>query len=199
MTVQLSVDVRNDMLDAYETRIGTAPLLQLRTGPAPADCLAVDSGTLIAEIDAPLDWAAAAAAGEKDIQGLWQAAAIADGTIAHYRIKDSAGTQCHEQGAVFRGVTLTTSAATAIDGNVLTFADTTGIAVGMAVTGAGVPVQSYVVAVDATTVTLSQTAVAGVANATVVDFGGDITLDNPSVLAPQKITITSKILVAPGA
>jgi len=34
MAIQLSVAVRNGMLDAFETAIGTGPVLKIRTGTA---------------------------------------------------------------------------------------------------------------------------------------------------------------------
>lgn len=101
MTLQYSVTVRNAQLDAWETAIGTAPILELRTGAPPADCAAADSGTLIASMTLPTDWASAASAGSKSKSGTWQdLSANASGTLGHYRIKDSGGTTCHEQGTI---------------------------------------------------------------------------------------------------
>jgi hypothetical protein len=100
MAVQLSVAVRNARLDAIETVVGTTPKLQIRTGAQPANCAAAASGTLLAEITLPSDWAAAASAGSKAMSGTWQVNAVAAGTAAHYRLVDSAGTTCHEQGTV---------------------------------------------------------------------------------------------------
>ena len=100
MTVQLSATLRNNMIGQVETTIGTAPKLQLRTGAQPADCAAADSGTLIAEITLPSDWLTAASAGAVSKNGTWAGTAVATGTIAHYRIKDSGGTTTHEQGNV---------------------------------------------------------------------------------------------------
>lgn len=100
MTVQLSVPSRNARLDAIETAVGTAPKLQLRTGAAPANCAAADSGTLLAELTLPSDWMAAAAAGAKALAGSWTGSGAAAGNAAHFRLKDSAGTTCHMQGTV---------------------------------------------------------------------------------------------------
>lgn len=103
MAIQLSTTVRNARLDAIETTIGTSPKLQIRTGAQPADCATADSGTLLWEEDCPSDWAAAAASGAKTKSGTWSAAAVATGTAAHFRLKDSAGTTCHMQGSVGAG------------------------------------------------------------------------------------------------
>lgn len=99
MTVQMSTTLRNALLDAYETAIGTAPTLEIRSGAQPASCAAADSGTLLASMALPSDWMSAAASGSKSLLGTWSdAAADAAGTAAHYRIKQ--GATCHEQGSV---------------------------------------------------------------------------------------------------
>lgn len=100
MAVQHSVAVQNARLDAKETTIGASAKLQLRTGAQPADCATADSGTLLVEMDLPSDWMAAAAAGSKAKSGTWSDVGVAAGTAGHYRIKDSSGTTCHEQGSV---------------------------------------------------------------------------------------------------
>lgn len=101
MTIQLSTTVRNAMLDAIETAVGTSPILRIRTGAAPANCATADSGTVLATMTLPSDWLAAASGGSKVLSGTWQdASADATGTAAHYRIYDSGGTVCHEQGTV---------------------------------------------------------------------------------------------------
>lgn len=100
MAVQYSVAVRNAMLDSIESTTGASAKLQIRTGAQPANCAASASGTLLAEIDLPSDWMAAASGGTKGLAGSWSEAAIATGTAAHYRIVDNAATTCHEQGSV---------------------------------------------------------------------------------------------------
>lgn len=101
MAIQLSVAVRNARLDAIESTVGTAPILRIRTGAPPASCATADSGTVLAEMTLPSDWMAAASGGSKAKSGTWQdLAANAAGTAAHYRLYDSAGTTCHEQGTV---------------------------------------------------------------------------------------------------
>lgn len=99
MTVQFSTTVRNARLDAIETTISTAPILEIRTGAPPASCAAADSGTVLATLTLPSDWMAPASGGSKAKSGTWQdASADASGTAAHFRIKDSTGTTCHVQG-----------------------------------------------------------------------------------------------------
>lgn len=102
MSKQFSVAVRNARLDAIESTIGTAPLLRIYSGTKPTDCATALSGnTLLSEITLPSDWLAAASGGSKSKSGTWtDASADNTGTASFYRIYDSAGTTCHEQGTV---------------------------------------------------------------------------------------------------
>jgi hypothetical protein len=101
MAIQLSTTVRNAMLDAIETTVGTSAVLRIRTGAAPANCAAARSGTVLATLNLPSDWMAAASSGSKALTGSWtDASADAAGTAAHYEIMDSTVTTCHLQGTV---------------------------------------------------------------------------------------------------
>lgn len=124
MAVQLSVDARNAMLDSLETSIGTTPIMTIRTGAQPANCAAANSGTVLATINLPSDWMAAASNGTKSIAGgPWQdTSADADGTAAHFRIHNSGNTICHMQGSVGQG-----SGDLSLDNNVLVTGQTVSI------------------------------------------------------------------------
>lgn len=99
MTLQLSTAARNAELDAIETTIGTSAILKVRTGAPPANCAAADSGTVLATLNLPSDWMAAASGGTKAKSGTWEdASADATGTAGHFRIYDSGGTVCGIQG-----------------------------------------------------------------------------------------------------
>jgi hypothetical protein len=101
MALQLSAAVRNAMLDAIETTIGTSAVLKIRTGAAPASVATADSGTVLATLTLPSDWMAGASSGSKAKSGTWEdASADAAGTAAHYRIYASDGTTAHLQGTV---------------------------------------------------------------------------------------------------
>lgn len=101
MSIQLSTTVRNARLDAIETAIGASAIMRIRTGAAPANCGTADSGTVLATLNLPSDWMAAASSGSKAMSGSWQdASADGTGTAAHFRIYDSGGTVCHLQGTV---------------------------------------------------------------------------------------------------
>ena len=99
MAFQFSTVARNASLDAIETAVGASPTLELRSGAAPANCAAADSGTLLASMSLPADWMAAASGGSKALLGTWQdTSADAAGTVGHFRIK--VGGTCHIQGSV---------------------------------------------------------------------------------------------------
>lgn len=101
MATQFSVSVRNGMLDAIETAIGVSAVMKIRTGSAPASCATADSGSVLATINLPSDWLAAAATGSKAKSGTWEdTSADATGTAAHFRIYASDGVTCHAQGTV---------------------------------------------------------------------------------------------------
>jgi hypothetical protein len=101
MAIQFSVAVRNAILDAIETTIGAGAILKIRTGAAPANPAAVDSGTVLSTLTLPSDWLAAASGGVKSKSGTWEdLSADAAGTAAHFRIYASNGSTCHYQGTV---------------------------------------------------------------------------------------------------
>ena len=121
MSLQLSTTVRNAELDAIETAIGTSAVLKIKTGSAPANCAAADSGTVLATLSLPSDWMAAAASGAKAKSGTWEdASADATGTAAHFRLYASDGTTCHGQGTVTAtggGGDLTLDSVSVVSGN----------------------------------------------------------------------------------
>jgi hypothetical protein len=101
MAVQLSVAVRNARLDSIESTIGTSAILRIRSGAQPATCATADSGTVLATLNLPVDWMAAASSGSKALSGTWQdLSADAAGTAGHFRIYDSGGTVCGIQGTI---------------------------------------------------------------------------------------------------
>lgn len=103
MAIQLGTTLRNARINAIESTVGTTPKLQIRTGAQPANCAAADSGSLLAELDLPSDWAGAASSGASALAGTWTGTASGTGTAAHFRLKDSSGTTCHMQGSVGQG------------------------------------------------------------------------------------------------
>lgn len=101
MTVQYSTAYRNTILDQFETTLGTAAVIEIRTGAQPANVAAAETGTLLVTLDsaAPSDWAAAASSGAKALAAAFSGLSVATGTMGHYLVKTSGGTR-HEQGSV---------------------------------------------------------------------------------------------------
>jgi len=101
MAFQFSTTARNAALDAIETAIGASAILKIRSGSAPADCGTADSGTVLATLNLPSDWLAAASGGSKSKSGTWEdTSADAAGTAGHFRIYASDGTTVHMQGTI---------------------------------------------------------------------------------------------------
>jgi hypothetical protein len=101
MGLKFSTAVRNARLDAIESIIGASAILKIRTGAAPANCAASDTGTVLATLALPSDYMAAASGGSKAMSGSWaDSSADAAGTAAHFRIYASDGTTCGLQGTV---------------------------------------------------------------------------------------------------
>jgi hypothetical protein len=101
--IQLSTRVRNAMLDAMETTIGTAAHIQIWAGTIPANCATTAVGqTKLVDFTLASDWAAAAASGSKAFNAITGTAATATGTAAFYRLTDSTdvSTSCDEQGTI---------------------------------------------------------------------------------------------------
>lgn len=101
MALKFTADVRNAMLDAIETAVGTGPVLKIRSGSEPASTGDADSGSVLATITLPSDWMAAASSGVKNKTGTWEdSSADATGTAGHFRIYASDGSTVKMQGAV---------------------------------------------------------------------------------------------------
>lgn len=194
MATRLSDLGWNAMLNAWETYVGTSPILRIYTGGEPSTLEAAPTGTLLASGTAPPDWLAAAASGSIAKLGTWNLTGSAAGTAGYYRMRNSLDTLTVGQGLVGSQVVLSTSALSAVNSNVLNFGVATagaGIFAGMRVTGAGVPVDTYVVATSGNTAITSRTLVAGVASSASITFRYDLTVDNPVIAPSQAIEVVS--------
>ena len=103
LNLQMSVGLRNALLDQIETTGSTAPKLQIWTGTQPVDCATTDSGTKLLETALPSDWLAAASGGTKAILGNpWTSTGLAAGTAGYFRLKPTSvtGTNAFMQGTV---------------------------------------------------------------------------------------------------
>lgn len=92
MTVRNAAAVKNAMLDAYETNIGTSPVLKLYSGSPPASLGSVPAGTLLCTITCPSDWMAAASGSSKAKTGTWSGTGAAAGNAGCYTLETSGGT-----------------------------------------------------------------------------------------------------------
>lgn len=99
MARKYSTAMRDGWNAKYEEVIGTSPVLELRTGAAPANCAAANSGTLLASLTLPADFQGNSSSGVTAKAGTWAGTATVAGDVGHYRLKSSGGT-CHEQGSV---------------------------------------------------------------------------------------------------
>lgn len=203
MAIQLGILARNSLIDDFVAEVGAAARLRLYTGVPPANAAAAAIGTLLFDFTLPTTWMNAASGGQATKAGTWSANSLATGTIGYFRLLNNAASVTHMQGVVTQAFTLTTSALTAANSNVLNFSSTTGVTVGQQISGAGILPGTTVLAVTTTTVTMSQASTAGVSAATQILFGnvsGDMTLSAVTVTGiGQNLVIDQFTLIAPGA
>lgn len=96
--MQKSTALRDAENEALRTTLGANAILELRTGAAPANCAAADTGTLVTSIPLGATPFSASSSGVLSKNGTWEdTAADNGGLIAHYRFKTSGGT-CVIQG-----------------------------------------------------------------------------------------------------
>ena len=123
MAIQFNVATRNARLDTIESTNGTSCSLEIRSGTKPGACAtATSGGAVLATINLPSDWMAAASSGAKAIAGTWEdLSADSTGTASFFRIYNSQSTKnettCFLQGDV---------AASASDMNVSSVSFTSG-------------------------------------------------------------------------
>jgi hypothetical protein len=195
MAIKAADTLRNAALDQMEVVAGVSAILRIYSGAEPGTIGAAASGTLLAQGTLPSDWLAAASGGSKALSGVWtltgQSGAGGGTAAGYYRIVNSGDSLTLFQGLAGGTVQIPTTALTAAMGNVLTFSSTTGVVVGMRVSGTGVPADTFVVAVSGTTATMSRTSTAGVSNGASITFNYDLTLDNASIADGQTVTVQS--------
>lgn len=103
LNLKLGATVRNAVLDAIETSIGTAPVIRIYDGAQPANPAAAITGAQLWTETLPSDWMAAASGGTKALSGTWANTAGGTGTATHFRIWDSTVTTGHIDGTVGTG------------------------------------------------------------------------------------------------
>ena len=202
MATQYSVASRNNRMAGLIADIGINAQIIQYGGVRPASVAAALTGAALVQFAGNATQFGTATAGVMTASAVANANALAGagaGTVAtHYRINTSAGAAVL-QGTIFQSTPLTTGLATAANSNVLNFAATTGVVVGMTATGTGYPLGAVVIAVTATTVTLNTVSAAGVAGATVITFGGDMNLTNTKIASGQTCQFNNFSTTAFGA
>lgn len=95
------VTFRNSFLDSFETLVGTAPRLKIRSSALPA-VGASSAGTVLADITLPSDWLASASSASKGIaNGPWtDSSADNSGTAGHYELYKNDNTTLVARGSV---------------------------------------------------------------------------------------------------
>ena len=200
MTIQYSTAHRNANMNDITTQAGTGAYFILYTGSVPATCATTASGTQLAALPCSNPFAAGASAGLLTASSITNETATNTGTAGYWRLcTDNTGTTCVAQGTIFQTLATTTNNSTAADGNTLSFASVSGISVGMTVAGTGIVTGTTVVAISGTTVYLSLTSTAGVANGASITFGGDMSMANTSITSGETISISSWTDTATGA
>ena len=197
MSVQYSTAHRTNSMSTLNTDIGINAQIIIYSGFLPANVGTAPTGTLLIQFAGNATAFGSAASAVLTASAVANATAAAAGTAGYYRINTSAAVAIM-QGYVFQSVAIATSAASAANSNVLTFASTTGVAVGMLVSGTGIVAGTSVVAFTTTSVTLSLTSTAGVASGASITFGGDVVLGNTVVASGQTCTFNSFTVTASG-
>lgn len=98
MTLQISTNLKNHLLDSIESFPSAAPVIKLWSGAAPANCEATDSGTELASLTLPTDFLTTASSGEVTENNWSDIEVSTAGTVGHFRIYD--GSNCFLQGTV---------------------------------------------------------------------------------------------------
>lgn len=99
MSFQFSDAGRNAALDAIFTTIGASAILRIRTGVPPANIAAASTGTVLATMNLPSTYMAAASGGSKSKTGTWEdLSADAAGRAGYFEIARSNGTTREIQG-----------------------------------------------------------------------------------------------------
>lgn len=101
MALTYSTAIANARLDAVESTIGASAILRIRTGAPPATVASASTGTVLATVNLPTDWMAAASGRTKSKSGTWtDSSADATGTAGHFEIVASDGTTVGMRGTV---------------------------------------------------------------------------------------------------
>jgi hypothetical protein len=100
-TLQYSVTLRNNQLDAIATTGAGTAKMEILTGALPADCAAARTGTVLATLTLPATWMGAASGGSAVKAGTWEdTSADAAGSAGYFTLYKNDGTTVVAQGDV---------------------------------------------------------------------------------------------------
>jgi hypothetical protein len=200
MAIQYSTTHRTNGIGTLTADVGASGVCKIFTGAPPATCATADTGTLLTTFTGNATFGSATT-GVYTLNAITGVTASGSGTAGYFRWYPSAATTTNAviQGTVFQSSTIVTSATTAANSNVLTFAAVSGISVGQTVSGTGILTGTTVIATTGTTVTLSLASTAGVGSGVTITFGGDMNLTNTSIVSGQTVNFTSQTITAYGA
>lgn len=101
MALSYSTTIRNAMLDAITSNVGTTAKLRIYSGTRPANVAAAITGTQLAELTCNATFAPAASGGVLTLNSITQdSSADATGTATHFRLWNSAGSTAMLDGDV---------------------------------------------------------------------------------------------------
>lgn len=101
MALKYSVALRNLRANQIEVAAGPDPILEFRSGAAPANVAAARTGTVLVTMTLPTDWAGDAVNGVKSMLGTWEDdAADADGVAGYWTLYQDDGVTAVAQGTI---------------------------------------------------------------------------------------------------
>jgi len=100
MAIQLSTTLRNGRADQVTSVTGSAALLRIYSGSAPADCITAASGTKLVEHTLATPFAPGASGGVLSPTLPSNVNALATATAGYWRLYKADGTTCTAQGSV---------------------------------------------------------------------------------------------------
>lgn len=189
MPFDFNAQAHTDSLAFLSTSFPSTAVLEIRTGTLPGVANAA-TGTLLWSFTLASGWGTASAGARALASVPLTANTSAAGTVGYFRMRN-AGDTVRLDGSAGVQVAINTSSTTAANGNVLTFASTTGVNVGMNISGTGIVPGSYVLATTGTTVTMSMASTAGVGSAVAITFTPDLVIDNATVTSGQSLSVNS--------
>lgn len=195
MTISYGLAARNARLASVTSSI--ARILLYSGSPPPIGNAA--TGSLLARFSG-VTFGVPSGASASLINTPYSATSLGVGVIGYFRMTDASETTSIVQGTAGDVQQIATANVTVpLGSSVLSFNSTAGISVGMAISGPGVPSDTYVIAVSPTAVTLSSVLISNVGAGVVMTFSHDMTVMGATVTLGQNLLISDYTLSEPNA